>query len=275
DFDHCDPKRCSGRRLARLGIVKELKVTQPFRGIVLSPIGTQAVSPADLEIVKKHGMAVVDCSWARVDEVPFNKMKIKNHRLLPFLVAANPVNYGRPLRLNCAEALAACFYILNMKAEGDLLMDRFTWGPSFYRVNKSIFPQYAQCTDSTGIVEVQTAFLAKSEESNQERRQSSRHSDDSLFRNPNHDHDDSDEDDSEETDSKYDSEEETSEEDATDDEGEDDDESEEASNAVSHDGQTAQPPPAQGTQKKLDSSAAESNEHPLVEALAKATLTDK
>jgi pre-rRNA-processing protein TSR3 len=36
DFDQCDPRRCSGKKLSRLGLIHELKVGQKFRGVVLS-----------------------------------------------------------------------------------------------------------------------------------------------------------------------------------------------------------------------------------------------
>ena len=36
DFDHCDPRRCSGKRLSRAGLIQELRVGQRFRGIVVT-----------------------------------------------------------------------------------------------------------------------------------------------------------------------------------------------------------------------------------------------
>lgn len=36
DFGHCDMKRCSGKRLMRLGLIRELHVGQKFAGVVIS-----------------------------------------------------------------------------------------------------------------------------------------------------------------------------------------------------------------------------------------------
>jgi pre-rRNA-processing protein TSR3 len=81
------------------------------------------VSPADNEILEGFGAAVVECSWARIDEVPMSRIggrcerlciyffKVRMLMVVPYLVATNPVNYGRPWRLNCAEAFAAAFCI--------------------------------------------------------------------------------------------------------------------------------------------------------------------
>ena len=40
DFDHCDPRRCSGKRLARLGLIKDLRIGAKFRGVVVSCVSS-------------------------------------------------------------------------------------------------------------------------------------------------------------------------------------------------------------------------------------------
>ena len=159
DVGHCDPKRCSGRKLARLGLVKELKLGARFAGLCLSPVGQSCVSPEDKIIIHEKGVSVIDCSWARIDETPFHKMKSAHPRLLPYLVAANPVNYGKPCKLNCVEALAAAMYITGYKKEAELYMSKFSWGSSFVEINKDYLEEYSNCQTSKQILETQSKIL--------------------------------------------------------------------------------------------------------------------
>ncbi|CAL1199550.1 unnamed protein product [Candida parapsilosis] len=171
DFDHCDPKRCSGKKLERLGLIKNLRVGQKFQGVVVSPNGKSTVCPNDKDIVEENGAAVVECSWARLDEVPFGKIGGKHERLLPYLVAANPVNYGRPWKLNCVEALAACFAIVGHTDWAELLLENFSWGPTFLKINEELLQVYQQCTDSESVLKAQDEWLDKIEKEAKERKE--------------------------------------------------------------------------------------------------------
>ncbi|XP_045493579.1 18S rRNA aminocarboxypropyltransferase [Colias croceus] len=159
DLNHCDPKKCSGRKLLRHNLIKNLKLGQRFQGLVLSPVGTQCVSPNDKDIIEKFGLAVIDCSWAKIDETPFSRMKSPHPRLLPFLVAANPINYGKPYQLSCVEALAAAMFITGHKREAKFYLSKFSWGHSFLELNSEALEAYALCTDSKSVLEAQTKYL--------------------------------------------------------------------------------------------------------------------
>ncbi|GLE00999.1 hypothetical protein PINS_up017183 [Pythium insidiosum] len=169
DFQQCDSKRCTGRKLCRLAYVKSMKPGQPFRGIVLSPAGEQALSPADREIVETLGISVIDCSWAKVQELPYKQLRSGYHRLLPFMVAANTVNYGKPYKLSCAEAIAATLYIVGMKDEAVQIMEEFSWGMEFLKINMDCLEAYAACENSAQVVEAQNAYLAACEEEHKAR----------------------------------------------------------------------------------------------------------
>lgn len=164
DFNQCDPKKCSGRKLARLNLVKCLKIKQKFHGLVLTPTGTKCVSPQDKSILETKGIAVVDCSWARLNDTPIAALKSSHPRLLPFLVAANPINYGKPCKLSCVEALAATMYITGFKNIAEYYLNQFSWGHSFLELNNEALELYANCTDSASVVEAQNDYIKKAQE---------------------------------------------------------------------------------------------------------------
>ncbi|KAI9829598.1 MAG: hypothetical protein M1819_006103 [Sarea resinae] len=163
DLGHCDPKRCSGKKLMKRGLMRDLHVGQKFAGVVVSPNAKKVVSPADKELLDQYGAAVVECSWARLTEVPFAKIGGKCERLLPYLVAANTVNYGRPWRLNCAEALAACFYICGHADWAADILSPFSYGEAFLEINSSLLKRYAACSSEEEIKKAEEVWLDKIE----------------------------------------------------------------------------------------------------------------
>ncbi|XP_047322486.1 18S rRNA aminocarboxypropyltransferase isoform X2 [Impatiens glandulifera] len=161
DFGQCDSKKCTGRKLARFRLLKELRVTHGFGGIVLSPTGTQCVSREDYPLIQRKGLAVVDCSWARLDDVPFAKLRCVAPRLLPWLVAANPINYGRPCQLSCVEALSAALIICGDKETAEILLGKFKWGHAFLSLNRELLKEYSKCENSSEIIAVQNSWLSQ------------------------------------------------------------------------------------------------------------------
>lgn len=200
DFDHCDPKRCSGKKLERLGLIKNLRIGQKFTGVVVSPSGKTVVCPDDKELVENYGAAVVECSWARLEEIPFNKIGGKHERLLPYLVAANPVNYGRPWRLNCVEALAACLAIVGHLDWAEDILSKFSWGLTFLDLNKELLEIYEGCSDHDSVKKAEEEYLDRLELETKERKEQSRTQDVWMMGNTNKKKGEEDDEDEEEDD---------------------------------------------------------------------------
>lgn len=112
-----------------------------------------------------QGLSVIDCSWARLAEIPFKQMRAGHHRLLPFLVAANPVNYGKPSKLSCAEAAAATLYICGYVDAAKAVLDEFGWGKEFIKLNTELLELYRTSADAAEVVQRQNEWLEKVEQS--------------------------------------------------------------------------------------------------------------
>lgn len=95
------------------------------------------------------------------------QLKFRHGRLLPYLVAANPVKFGQPLQLSCAEALAAGLYILGESAQAFEMLGKFGWGHSFFEVNSERLDAYAACSSTTRLLEVQQEFVAEADSKKQ------------------------------------------------------------------------------------------------------------
>ncbi|KAL3085115.1 hypothetical protein niasHS_010184 [Heterodera schachtii] len=156
DFGQCDPKRCSGRKLCRVGLVSVQRLGHRFPGLLLTPAASVTISPVDQPLIMAKGLAVVDCSWNRVDTTPMHKAKASELRLLPFLLAANPVNYAMPFKLSCVEAFAAALFIVGLEEAAKCVLAPFKWGPNFLALN-------AECSSGDEIIRCQRNFMEKIE----------------------------------------------------------------------------------------------------------------
>ena len=155
----CDPKRCTALRLYRFGKVELLfdHKKLPTGSILLNPFSEKALSREDLPIAEKRGLVALDCSWKRIQESTFvGRME---GRCLPYLLAANPTNYGKPTLLSTAEALAAALYIMGKKDAAREILKGFKWGDSFFQLNQSMLERYSECQNSLEVVEAQREFL--------------------------------------------------------------------------------------------------------------------
>jgi pre-rRNA-processing protein TSR3 len=154
----CDRKKCTSLRLKRFGLLTFVPRPSalPRGGILLTPESERALSPADTKKAERHGLAVVDVSWKRGI---FPAVPQATSRALPYLLAANPVNYGRPFLLSSVEALAAALTIFGREEAAAAILGKFSWGAQFLHLNREPLAAYQGAEDSAGVVAAQAEFI--------------------------------------------------------------------------------------------------------------------
>ncbi|MEM2536012.1 MAG: DUF367 family protein [Candidatus Hadarchaeales archaeon] len=158
----CDPKKCTALRLHRLGKIEMVSRFRdlPKGAILLDPRAEKALSREDREIAERKGLVALDFSWRRFPEWGSPRGLVS--RILPYLVAANPVHYGRPTVLSTAEALSAALFILGYREEAEEMLKPFKWGATFFQLNLHRLEEYARATNSEEVLEAQKKFLPTS-----------------------------------------------------------------------------------------------------------------
>ena len=156
----CDPKKCTGLRLGKMKKAAILKDQRriPRAAVVLNPVSEIAFSPSDRDAVLNAGVVALDCSWKQAEDI-FMRSRTGIQRSLPYLIAANPINTYKPIKLSTAEAVAAALYIIGEVRAAEDTLSIFKWGHSFITLNKEWLDAYAACLSSTEVVQVQSEIM--------------------------------------------------------------------------------------------------------------------
>ncbi len=146
-----DPRKATGSKLLRLKLAEKYR---PIRGLViLNPFSRRYLSPSDAKV--SRGILAVDASWRKIKDVRWPRGM---HRRLPFLVAANPVNYGIPEYLSTVEALASALYITGDQEGALRILNPFKWGMEFIYINKQRLYSYSSAKSEEEIRNLSEKF---------------------------------------------------------------------------------------------------------------------
>ena len=159
-----DPKKCTARRMDSLGFVKTHDSLDgvPRRGFLLEPKSDTILGGRDKEMISLGcSLVVLDCSWKKVDDSlgRLSGNTMLEGRVLPLLLAANPVSWGKVGRLSSAEALAASLAILGRWEQARKILEPFQFGEHFLSLNKEPLEEYEKATSKDSIKDLEKEFF--------------------------------------------------------------------------------------------------------------------
>ncbi len=153
----CNPKRCTAKKLARFHLVtftSAQRLSRASRAVLLDPTVQTPLCRTD----RSRALVALDCSWEHCERLVAS-VPLSVKRRLPYLLAANPTNYGRPYRLTTVEALAAALYILGETEHTERLLSKFKWGFTFLVLNRVLLDAYADAPSVREVDAVERAYV--------------------------------------------------------------------------------------------------------------------
>ena len=160
DARQCDPKKCTAHKLKKHGLVVFVRRI-PGGCVLLDPLADITLSLSDRTRSLNRGLTALDCSWKNAQVIFKKRLARAVHRRIPYMVAANPVNYGRPYELSTVEALSAALYILGFRDRSQELLNKFKWGPHFISLNRELLDLYAEAETSEEAVEAEKIAMGR------------------------------------------------------------------------------------------------------------------
>ena len=155
-----EPEKCTAERLIRSGLAKRIyRVNDiPPQAITLNPFAETYVKKTDRDMVMRWGIVAIDVSWKRGVRM-LKELRRGIQRVIPLLIAANPVNFGKPFRLSTVEALAAALYITGFEEEAVSVLSIFKWGLNFLKLNDELLKKYREALSDDDIETVAKAYF--------------------------------------------------------------------------------------------------------------------
>jgi len=156
-----DPSKCTAEKMLRAGEARRIRASKIHpRAIVLNPYSATRISPKDRMLAEKGGIVVVDASWRKLTPNRFKRIIRRGEpRSLPYLVAANPVNYGVPRALSSIEAVIASLYILGYRSDAFRISGLYKWTHHFIELNREPLEEYSRAADADQIRRIESLYI--------------------------------------------------------------------------------------------------------------------
>ena len=147
-----DPKKSTMKKLERFNMARSVDRGRASRSLVLTVSSSQYLMNSDRDLILEKGITAIEGSWKQNDLM--GETKFRYGRILPPLLASNPVNYGKWNLLSSVEAVSASLIITGFRELAEQLLSKFSWGHSFISLNMEILEEYAKCKSEDDIKKV-------------------------------------------------------------------------------------------------------------------------